>query len=283
MGEVSMTDSTHTRREVTAAIITGASVNAISGSAIASAQKGKSPMQRMISVEAKPNAITFQAQSAAIVVVDMQNDFGSKGGMFDRAGIDISGIQRVIEPLKKVLASARAASIPVIYLKMAFLPDLSDAGAPDSPNWIKHKPLGAGTAMIAPDGSTGTILIRGTWNTEIVPELVPEPNDIIVYKSRFSGFYRTELDSILKSKGIKTLIVTGCTTSVCVESTVRDGMFRDYNCLVLEDCTAEPIGSDLSRTNYDASLLTIQVLLGWVSNSVTFVKSLGSGRIDPSQ
>ena len=227
-----------------------------------------------VTVDAKPEPVRIAPTASALTLVDMQNDFGTKGGMFDRAGIDISGIQRVIEPLKKVLASARAASIPVIYLKMAFLPDLADAGAPDSPNWIKHKPLGAGTQMTAPDGSASRILIRGTWNTEIVPELKPEPNDVIVYKSRFSGFYRTELDKILKAKGIKTLIVTGCTTSVCVESTVRDAMFRDYNCLVLEDCTAEPIGSNLPRTNHEASLLTIQVLLGWVSTSAKFVQSL---------
>ena len=272
--EASMSKFTHTRREVTAAILTGVGATAIHNSAAASAAKGGSSIQRTIDLEARPSPLTIQTASTAVIVVDMQNDFGTKGGMFDRAGIDISGIQGVIPALKQVLTAARAASIPVIYLKMAFRPDLADAGAPDSPNWIKHKPLGAGTAMTAPDGSAGRILIRGTWNTEIVPELMPEPNDTIVYKSRFSGFYRTELDSILKAKGIKTLIVTGCTTSVCVESTVRDAMFRDYACVVLEDCTAEPIASNLPRTNHDASLLTIQILLGWVSNSAKFVQSL---------
>jgi ureidoacrylate peracid hydrolase len=99
---------------------------------------------------------------------------------------------------------------------------------------------------------------------------------VVVSKHRYSGFYQTNLDDTLKSRVIKYLIVTGCTTSVCVESTVRDAMFRDYSCVVLEDCTAEPIGSDLPRTNHDASLLVIERLFGWVSSSGNFIAALGT-------
>jgi ureidoacrylate peracid hydrolase len=130
----------------------------------------------------------------------------------------------------------------VVYLKMAFRPDLCDAGAVDAPNWRKHRPLRAGELAVAPDGTASRILIRDTWNTEIVPELAPESDDVVLYKHRFSGFYETDLDRVLKSRFIKNLIFTGCTTSVCVESTIRDAMFRDYTCLLLTDCTAEPIG-----------------------------------------
>jgi ureidoacrylate peracid hydrolase len=200
-------------------------------------------------------------------VIDMQNDFGARGGMFDRAGIDISGIRAVVPHVQSVLAAARAASIPIIYLKMAFRPDLSDAGPPTAPNLLKHAPLHVGAAVTAPDGTASRILIRDTWNTRIIPELAPATDDAIVYKSRFSGFYRTELDDLLKQRGIETLIVTGCTTSVCVESTVRDAMFRDYRCLVLEDCTAEPIGATAPRSNHEASLLTMQILFAWISDS----------------
>jgi ureidoacrylate peracid hydrolase len=118
------------------------------------------------------------------------------------------------------------------------------------------------------------VLIRDTWNTDIVPELEPQPGDIVIYKSRFSGFYQTDLDAILKEQGVKYLIVTGCTTSICVESTIRDAMFRDYSCVLLADCTGEPIGNDLPRSNHDASLLSIQTLLGWVSDSGAFISSL---------
>ena len=97
---------------------------------------------------------------------------------------------------------------------------------------------------------------------------------MLLYKHRFSGFYETELGAILKRPGIKYLIVTGCTTSICVESTIRDAMFRDYSCVLLKDCTGEPIGYGLPRSNHDASLLTIQTLLGWVSASDEFVDAL---------
>ena len=132
----------------------------------------------------------------------------------------------------------------------------------------------AGEAATAPDGTPSRILIRDTWNTAIVPELAPEPGDIILYKHRYSGFYETDLDNVLKSRSIKSLIFTGCTTSVCVESTIRDAMFRDYTCLLLADCTAEPIGYGLARSNHDASLLVIQVLLGWVSESSELIAAL---------
>jgi ureidoacrylate peracid hydrolase len=88
-----------------------------------------------------------------------------------------------------------------------------------------------------------------------------------VSKHRYSGFFETELDDVLRGLGAKYLLVTGCTTSVCVESTVRDAAFRDYSCIVLEDCTAEPIGAGLSRTNHEASLLVVETLFGWISSS----------------
>ena len=204
----------------------------------------------------------------------MQNDFGSEGGMFARAGIDISGIQAAVPPTARVLKAAREAGITVVYLKMGFQADLSDTGGPDAPNWVKHQPLRVGEAVTAPNGSASRILIRDTWNTDIVPDLTPEQGDIVLYKHRFSGFYETDLDQMLKSRAVKHLIFTGCTTSVCVESTIRDAMFRDYQCLLLEDCTAEPIGQGLPRTNHDASVLTIQILFGWVSDSESFINAL---------
>lgn len=229
----------------------------------------------MLTLEARPQPIGIDTERAAVLVVDMQNDFGAPGGMFDRAGIDITTIRRAIEPISRVLAAARRARVPVIYLKMQYQPDLSDAGATDSPNRIKHRPL-LEVKTTTPDGTTRRNLIRGTWNTEIIGELAPFEGDIVVPKHRYSGFYQTNLDDALKSRGIKYLLVTGCTTSVCVESTVRDAMFRDYSCVVLEDCTAEPIGFDLPRTNHDASLLMIERLFGWISSSDKFIAALGA-------
>lgn len=244
-----------------------ASVAGIGSNAIAS-PKGMAPgRSRRVTVEARPEPISIELSKTAVIVIDMQNDFGAKGGMFDRAGIEISGIRAVIPKIRSVLAAARVASLPIIYLKMAFKADLSDAGPPTGPNLLKHAPMRVGKTVTAPDGTPSRILIRGNWGTEVIPELQPAAGDAEIYKSRFSGFYRTELEDVLKRRGIETLIVTGCTTSVCVDSTVRDAMFRDYRCIVLEDCTAEPIAATATRSNHEASLLTMQVLFAWISDS----------------
>ena len=222
----------------------------------------------------QPSETSLDRQSSALLVVDMQNDFGSEGGMFHRAGIDISPIQAAVAPTARVLTAARNAGVKVIYLKMGFRPDLSDLGTADSPNRARHLLFGVGQPVQTSEAGEGHCLIRDTWNTEILPQLSPHTEDVVIYKHRFSGFYQTELDDILQRQGVKYLIVTGCTTSVCVESTIRDAMFRDYCCLLLEDCTAEPIGNDLPRSNHAASLLTIQTLLGWVSTSQKFIRAI---------
>jgi ureidoacrylate peracid hydrolase len=232
-------------------------------------------MSPSVIVKARPQALSIDPTGTAMIVVDMQNDFGSKGGFFALGGIDISPIEAVVPRIAEVLAATRRAGILTVYLKMGFRPDLSDAGATDSPNWLKHAQLRAiGEAVTAPDERAGRILIRDTWNTDIVSQLAPQPEDVVLYKTRYSGFYETELDTILKGRLIRTLIVTGCTTSVCVESTIRDAMFRDYTCLLLEDCAAEPIGHGLPRSNHDASLLVIQALFGWVSQSRELIDAL---------
>lgn len=227
-------------------------------------------------IQAKPYAVSVDVATCAVLVVDMQNDFGMEGGMFHRAGIDISMIKRAVAPTARVLAEARLNGIPVIYLKMAFKADLSDAGGIDSPNYVRHQRMGVGSVVQTPDGSESRILIRDTWNTDILSELTPETSDIVLYKHRFSGFFETGLETVLRRLGTRHLIVTGCTTSICVEATIRDAMFRDYSCVLLEDCTGEPIGHDFHRSNHDASLLVIQVLLGWTSSSIEFIHGLKS-------
>lgn len=224
-------------------------------------------MRLMVTVTARPESLAVDPRRAAVIVVDMQNDFGAPGGMFERAGIDISGIVAAANATRPVLRAARDVEIPIVYLKMEHAPDLSDVGPTDGPHRFKHLPLGVGDDVIAPDGSESRILVRDTWNTQILDGLTPEPGDHVVSKHRYSGFFETELDEVLRALDAKYLLVTGCTTSVCVESTVRDAMFRDYSCIVLEDCTAEPIGAGLPRTNHEASLLVIETLFGWVSNA----------------
>jgi ureidoacrylate peracid hydrolase len=229
---------------------------------------------RTFTIDARPGPIAIEPHATAVIVVDMQNDFGSAGGMFDLAGINISGIQAAVAPTARVLAAARAAGIRIIYLKMAFQPDLSDLGAVDSVNRTRHMQLNVGKSFRAPDGRESRILIRDTWSSDIVSELTPRADDIVIYKTRFSGFYKTDLDETLKRLGVRRLIVTGCTTSICVESTVRDAMFRDYLPVLLADCMSEPIGEGLPRSNHEASLLSVETLLGWVATSDQVLRAL---------
>ena len=226
------------------------------------------PRTQLLLVPARPEPITIDCSKTAVVVVDMQNDFVAPGGMLDRGGIDISPIRQTLAPTQNVLAAARKESMPIVYIKMEFQPDLSDFGAADDPNRIKHRPFVVGERMKTPNGHEGRTLIKGTWNTEIVTELAPRPGDLIISKIRYSGFYQTDLHATLQAKGVKCLVFAGCTTSVCVESTLRDAMFRGYICVLPSDCTAEPIGS------HEASLLVIEKLFGWVTNSRSFLQAL---------
>jgi ureidoacrylate peracid hydrolase len=230
----------------------------------------------VLTLVAKPEPIAIDPAKSAVIVVDMQNDFGTKGGMFDRAGIDISMIQKAVAPTARVLATARQKGVRIVYLKMGFHPDLADLGPADSPNRVRHLRFGVGRVIHAPDDRESRILIRDTWNTDIVSELKPRPEDIVIYKPRFSGFYQTDLDATLKKMGAKYLIFTGCTTSICVESTIRDAMFRDYSSVLLADCAGEPIGYGFPRSNHEASLLSIETLFGWVSNSDELIKAFGA-------
>ena len=229
---------------------------------------------RSLEIAARPSVLQVSTDRTAVVVVDMQNDFASPGGMFHRAGIDVRGIQAIVAPMARLLDDARAAGMLVVYLKMGFQVDLSDSGAPHGPTWLKHVPFHVGDKVVAPDGSRSRILIRDTWNTAIVDDLRPHDGDLVVWKNRYSGFYGTDLDDQLRSRGIDTCIVVGATTSVCVESTVRDATFRDYRCLVVEDCTAEPIGADAPRTNKEASLTVLELLFAWITDSAAVTDSL---------
>lgn len=227
-----------------------------------------------LKIEAKPRPVEIDIARTAMLVIDLQNDFGAKGGLFDKLGVPLEGVHKAVATTAKVLAASRKAGLKTIYLKMGFKPDLSDMGAEDGLNRVGHMAAGVGKPTVSPDGKEGRILIQGTWNTEVLKEVAPQQGDIEIYKSRFSGFYKTELDATLKKHDIRHLIVTGCTTSVCVESTIRDAMFHDYLCVLLSDCSAEPIGSQHARSNHDASLTIIAAQFGSVSDSDQFIKAL---------
>ena len=215
-------------------------------------------------IHARPEPVEVDFSRTALIIIDMQNAFGSLGGMFDRVGVPIESIQEAVAPTRVVVDAARRAGVKVVYLKMGFKADLSDLRVRG----------GAHERFFERMGVMDGVLTCDEWGTEILEELTPESGDTVVWKTRFSGFYETELDQVLQDAGITHLIVTGCTTSICVESTVRDAFFRDYHCIVLEDCTAEPMGANLSRSNHEATTLLFERVFGSVSRATEVVNAL---------
>jgi nicotinamidase-related amidase len=184
----------------------------------------------------------------ALIVVDMQRDFCIPGGAFDELGIDISMYPPMVPRLVRLVEGARAAGVPIVYIQMTQLPNR----AIESPAQIRFNlrmhlaNLGDGVEPLryTADGSEGQMIIE---------ELTPSPGDLIVKKYRSSGFWGTNLDMLLRSNAIQSVVMTGCTTEGCVESTARDALFNDYYVVIAEDCVA----SD-DRAQHDASLLLMR-------------------------
>lgn len=183
----------------------------------------------------------------AVLVVDMQRDFCLPGGSFDGAGIDISMYPPMIPRLKTLIEGARQARVAVIHIQMTVL----EGRKSESPSQIRFNMR----LHMQEHGEAEPLLytVEGTPGHQFVPELAPLPGEITVKKYRSSGFWGTNLDLLLRSQGIETLIVTGCTTEGCVESTARDGQFTDHYVVIPEDCVA----SD-DRAQHEASLLLMR-------------------------
>ena len=214
----------------------------------------------MITIENKVVYTTLaelvNRKHTAVIVVDMQNDFCKAGWTFDRLGIDISMYPSMLPRLSRLLSGARDIGVQVIYIQMTMLPNrMSESPAQIRFNLRLH---------LASHGATQPLLytIENTPGQEIISELAPEPGDLVVRKYRSSGFWGTNLDMLLRSNGIETVIVTGCTTEGCVESTARDALFNDYYVVLPEDCVA----SDDPR-QHEASLFLMRHRFDVVSSN----------------
>jgi ureidoacrylate peracid hydrolase len=221
----------------------------------------------MVTLSARPDAVDIDPRRTAIVVVDMQNAFAAKGGMFDLAGFDISRSGDIIATHQRLLPACRAAGVKVIYLAISFKPDLSDAGTPDTPAY--HKELALRMMRARPD-LTGKLLIDGSWDAAIVDDLKPQPGDRVIRKTRYSGFVRTELEDELRAADIRHLLFTGVATNVCVESTARDAFFKDFWPIMIEDAMSNS-GPDF---NQQATLWNFEHVLGWVTDSASVIAAL---------
>ena len=225
--------------------------------------------EKIVTIPAKPEPVKVDLARTAVVIVDMQNAFATKGGMFDLVGQDISAAKGVIQTIKKTADAARAAGAKVVYLVYEYAADMSDSGGPGSPNWYKEFGL---VAMNKNPQYKGKFLIKGSWDAAVVDELKPQPGDIVIGKSRYSGFRGTNLDVVLKTYNIKYLVFAGIATNVCVESTLRDGYFLDYWPILVADGTNNA-GPPITQ---QATLWNIEALFGWVTTSNDFVKAISA-------
>src|SRR5271170_5979506 len=219
-------------------------------------------------IEAEPYEFAFDPGEAALLIIDMQRDFLEPGGFGESLGNDVSLLRRTIAPTRRLLEVARAAGLTVIHTREGHRPDLADL-AP------AKKKRGKPTLAIGDHGAMGRLLVRGEAGHDIIPELYPLAGEPVIDKPGKGAFYATDLDTILKHRGVKQLIVCGVTTEVCVNTTVREANDRGFDCLVLEDCC----GSYFPEFQ-EMGLRMIKAqggIFGWVGRSDAVIAALAAG------
>jgi ureidoacrylate peracid hydrolase len=226
------------------------------------------PRQGAVTLPARPESLPLNPSETALIVVDMQNAYASPGGYLDLAGFDIGGAAAVIDKIALLVAAARAAGVTVVYFQNGWDPAYVEAGGPGSPNWWKSNAL---KTMREKPELQGTLLAKGTWDYALVDRLKPHPGDIVIEKPRYSAFYNTSLDSMLRARGVKNLAFCGIATNVCVESTLRDGFFLEYFGVLLEDATHQAGPAFLQ----EATVYNVEKFFGWVSNTADFCGTIG--------
>ena len=215
-------------------------------------------------LHAEPAPVSFELDHTALLIIDMQRDFLEPGGFGAALGNDVSLLRAAVEPCRAVLAAARKAGITVIHTREGHRPDLSDA-----PRLKVER--GDPALRIGAAGPMGRILVRGEPGHDIIPELYPAPGEPVIDKPGKGAFCQTDLELILRNRGIETLLVCGVTTEVCVNTTVREANDRGFRCIVLSDCCASYFPEF-----HQAGLAMIKAqggIFGWVSASQHVLKS----------
>lgn len=219
----------------------------------------------MFMLDAEPESLQLDATHTALLIIDMQRDFVEPGGFGETLGNDVSLLRDCIEPCRQVLAAARAHGLLVIHTREGHRPDLSDAHA-------QKIQRGNPALRIGDPGPMGRILIRGEAGHDIIPELYPVAGEPVIDKPGKGAFYQTDLELILQTRGIDTLLVCGVTTEVCVHTTVREANDRGLRCVVLGDCCASYF------PEFHAVALRMVVaqggIFGWVSTAQHFLTAI---------
>lgn len=221
-------------------------------------------------IEAEPYPFDFAPAHAALMIIDMQRDFLEPGGFGESLGNDVRLLRRTIAATRALLAAARAAGLTVIHTREGHRPDLADLPA-------AKKTRGRPALAIGDEGAMGRLLVRGEPGHDIIPELSPRSGEPVIDKPGKGAFYATDLDAILRNRGIRQLIVCGVTTEVCVNTSVREANDRGYDCLVLADC----VGSYFPEFQ-EAGLAMIKAqggIFGWVGQSEAVLAALAERSI----
>ena len=215
-----------------------------------------------VSLPARPESIDLGVEETAVIVNDMQNGVVSAGGFLDKAGFDISGAAAVTEQVAIALDVARAANLPILYFQNGF--DARLNSAPEgSPIWHKSPAL---RLMRQRPELAGTLLTMGTWDYAIIEPLTPRSEDIVIDKPRANCFAGTNLDMLLRARGIRNIVVIGISSNVGVEWTMRDGLTREYFCVMLEDATMAAGPAFV----HEATIYNVENFIGWVSTTNDF-------------
>ncbi|MGB6179374.1 cysteine hydrolase family protein [Carnobacterium sp.] len=219
-------------------------------------------MTKQFTVQAKPYGFELDLETTALIIIDMQRDFLYPGGFGEQLGNDVSTTNSIIPNVKRVLDKAREKEMLVIHTREGHRPDLTDLPASKSKR-------GGG---IGEEGPMGRILVRGEYGHDIVDELQPIEGEVILDKPGKGAFYQTDLETILKNKNIKSLILAGVTTHVCVQSTIREANDRGYECLMLEDCCAA-----FDKKDHEDSIRMINQqggIFGWTTESKNLLEAI---------
>ena len=222
---------------------------------------------RAIDVVAQPQTVTVDVNRSALVVVDMQNDFCAKGGYLDYRGIDVTPDRAPIAPIAALVPVLRSEGVPIVWLNWGVRKDLLNIH-PSLLHAHTHDGSGAGLGEQIPGGAE--ILRKGSWGAQIVDELNPGEQDIHVTKHRFSGFWDTELDSILRNIGVRTLFFAGVNADQCVMTTLEDASFLGYDVVMLRDC----VGTTSPEYCMRATEYNVKLLFGFMSTSGALINGL---------